>query len=458
MAATVTTVPHGTTLGKKMTADLTLWFDDAEHWQFRRERMPGSRTGGLSGSGATELAASIGHADAEGVDEDALPRVTLLLPAARVLSAEVTVPARSRRQLLRALPFAVEERLAIDLDTVHIAHAALRPNERTQVRAVELAWFEAVLAQVRALGLAVDAVHVDADCVPVRGDLSLYLDTTRALLRTRGGRMLAVDRRALGFTLDRICPALKDSAGAPLVATAFVLAEAPLSSAERSAIEAAIGSPGQAGNLDVEPVIDPLALLAAPAEAASRAGAVLPLHGRPVAIDLLQGRFAVRRALNIDWRPWKPVALAAAVLLLLLPMLEAGKAWRYGRAAALLEDANAALYRQYFPGEAVPRDLRRSFESRLGEDDGAAVGFRPLLAALADGVGKARGFELQSVSYQRERDELAVQVLAGSLADLERFKNGFAAHRVVAEVSSADQEKERVRARLRIHGDGGGGS
>ena len=449
-----------------MTADLTLWFDDPEHWRFRRASTPGRSGQPVIGSGAQALAACIGHASADGQDEDALPRVTLLLPAARVLAAEVRVPARTRRQLLRALPFAVEERLAIDLDSVHIAHGPLRPNERTQVRVVDLAWFEAVLAYVRGLGLVVDAVHVDADCLPAGGDLTLFIDGGQARLRASDGRMLGVDRRALPFALARLGRARAGTEAAAEVAEgaasepglgviAHVLADAPLTGDERETIRAAFGARLPPTTLEIVPVIDPLAMLVtaigAPSGAQGPSASAAP-------IDLLQGRFAVRRALDIDWRPWKSVGIAAAALLVLLPLLDAGKAWRYGREAERLDAETQAYYQQLFPGEPVPRDLRRSFESRLGEDDGAALGFRPLLGALADGLGKARGFELQSVSYQRERDELAVQVLAGSLADLERFKGGFAAHRVVAEVSSAEQEQERVRARLRVHAEGSGGS
>ena len=472
MRAAMTRAAHGTTPGKTMTADLTLWFDDPEHWQFRRANVPGRPGRPVTGTGAEALAACIGHASADDLDEDALPRVTLLLPAARVLSAEVRVPARTRRQLLRALPFAVEERLAIDLDAVHIAHGPLRANERTQVRVVDLAWFEAVLGYVRSLGLAVDAVHADADCLPLRSGLSLHVDASQALMRTADGRMLGVDRRALPFALARLraevagAEAAGEAAPAQgLAATAFVLADAPLAAGERDAILAALGTLDAPGTLDVEPVIDPLALhvggLAGGLETGRAAGGAPAVTGtlpRRAPIDLLQGRFAVRRALDIDWRPWKSVGIAAAALLLLLPLLDAGKAWRYGREAERLDAEATAFYQQLFPGETVPRDLRRSFESRLGEDDGAALGFRPLLGALADGLGKSQGFELQSVSYQRERDELAVQVLAGSLADLERFKSGFAAHRVVAEVSSAEQEQERIRARLRVHAEGSGGS
>lgn len=424
-----------------MTADLTLWFDDPEHWRFRH--------GGVVGTGAAALAARLGHASADELDEDAFPRVTLLVPAERVLATDASVPARTRRQLLRALPFAVEERLAIDLDAVHIAHGTLRPNERTQVRVVELAWFEAALARLRSLGLSVDAVHVDADCLPAQGDITMLVDAGRVALRARDGRVLAFARPALAFALPRLCDGLRGAdAAAPLTVVAHVLAEAPLDAAERMAIEAAIAADGAPGTLRVEPTIEPLALLCA---GVAPAGDVAP-------IDLLQGRFAVRRALNIDWRPWKPAAIAAAALLVLLPLLDAGKAWRYGREAERLDGETLALYQQLFPGESVPRDLRRSFESRLGDDGGAALGFRPLLAALADGMSKSPGFELQSVSYQRERDELAVQVLAGSLGDLERFKGSFAAHHVVAEVSSAEQEQERIRARLRLRAEGSAGS
>ena len=60
---------------------------------------------------------------------------------------------------------------------------------------------------------------------------------------------------------------------------------------------------------------------------------------------------------------------------------------------------------------------------------------------------------MESLSYQRERDELGVQLLARNLADLDRLKQTVERSAVQAQVNSAEQEANQVRARVRIrHG------
>ena len=435
-----------------MTADLTLWLVDGEHWQFMLRGSTGSGIDALNRR-LNRTAESI-EAQAEASSAAAeLTEVRVLVPAERVLASKVALPARTRRQLQRALPFAVEEKLAIDLDRVHIASSVLRPNEASSVRVVDPDYLDSALAKLRALGLQVESMHSDADCLPLTTDLALLIDGDRALLRDRSGRALACARSVAAMVVGIASRSLRASDTDLVSGTAYVQVDAPLTPAEHAALLAALGSASTAGLLDVQPVLAAMSLLAgvhvptvvaAESEASARAVVDAP-------IDLLQGRFARPRVMRGDWKIWKPVAVAALVLVGLQPLLDGGRAWRFDKDTARIQAQTAALYASLFPGQAVPADIRRAFAKRLGGDTGADVGFRPLLTAVADVTSNTPDFELQSISYQRERDEMALQVLAGSLSDLERFKTGFAGRQLVAEVSSAEQEQERVRARLRVH-------
>ena len=451
-----------------MTADLTLWLIDGERWQFMLRGAVGTGIEALNRRLNRTAAARPEQGEAV-EDATVATDVRLLVPAERVLATAVSLPARTRRQLQRALPFAVEEKLAIDLDRVHIASSTLRPDEVSRVRVVDPEYLDSALAKLRSIGLQVESVHSDADCLPLTSDITLLLDGDRALLRDRSGRALACARAVAPMVVGIASSALRASATDVVSATVHVQVDAPLSPEEHTALVAALGNVAETEALDVHPVLDAMSLLAGVRTPESRAagrangevvatratlGGISAVADRPIdllPIDLLQGRYARPRATKGEWKLWKPVAVAALVLACVQPVLDAGRAWRLEKDADRIEAETAALYTSLFPGETVPVDIRRAFAKRLGGDTASGVGFRPLLSAVAEVSSNTPGFELQSISYQRERDELALQVMTTSLSDLERFKTGFASRRLVAEVSSAEQEQNRVRARLRVH-------
>ncbi len=446
-----------------MTADLTLWLIDGERWQFMLRGTVGTGIETLNRR-LNRTAASLTEQIEKAGEADEATDVRLLIPAERVLATAVSLPARTRRQLQRALPFAVEEKLAIDLDRVHIASSTLRPDEVSRVRVVDPEYLDSALAKLRSIGLQVESVHSDADCLPLTSDIALLIDGDRALLRDRSGRAVACARSVAAMVVGIASSSLRAAESDVVSATVHVQAEAPLTPTELAALVSALGNVSETAALDVQPVLDAMSLLAGARTAETRASgasqsersanrATFGGHAAvaDLPIDLLQGRFARPRATKGEWKLWKPVAVAALVLACLQPLLDAGRAWRFEKDADRIDSETVALYTSLFPGETVPADIRRAFAKRLGGDTASGVGFRPLLTAVAEVTSSTPGFELQSISYQRERDELALQVTASSLSDLERFKTGFASRQLVAEVSSAEQEQERVRARLRVH-------
>ena len=82
---------------------------------------------------------------AEAVKDVANRDVIVLVPAASVLTTTVNIPVRGSR-LLAALPFALEEHVADDIDNLHFAAGARRESGLTPVAVVEHAimadWME----------------------------------------------------------------------------------------------------------------------------------------------------------------------------------------------------------------------------------------------------------------------------------------------------------------------------
>lgn len=74
-----------------------------------------------------------GQADADALaalaEEHWASEVVLLVPVEHVTWLTIAVPGRSAAQIRRALPFAAEEFLAQDIETMHLAHAPVRAGQ-----------------------------------------------------------------------------------------------------------------------------------------------------------------------------------------------------------------------------------------------------------------------------------------------------------------------------------------
>ena len=81
-------------------------------------------------------------------------RVVVLVPGAEVSLYEARVPGRNRQRVLRAIPFALEEQLADDVEMLHFALGDSLGADRYPVAVVERQRMDAWLAQLREAGIS----------------------------------------------------------------------------------------------------------------------------------------------------------------------------------------------------------------------------------------------------------------------------------------------------------------
>lgn len=102
---------------------------------------------------------------------NALPRAEhcrIVLPAGRVTLASVRPPSHNRRKFMQALPFAVEDRIMADPETVHVAAGPLLENGEMPVAIVERAWLRALLEALRGAGVNPAQADVETLLAPWR--------------------------------------------------------------------------------------------------------------------------------------------------------------------------------------------------------------------------------------------------------------------------------------------------
>lgn len=331
----------------------------------------------------------------------------LVLPVEAVTACAVRLPTQKARWLRQALPFAVEELLAEDVEQMHLALGEALEDGRHRVYALKRKWLTQWLALAESK--SPQAIHFDADLLPGEGT-AMCLLWQRWLLGGEEAARLAIE-----------------------------LDDWPLLAARCAEPRVAYAQAGQATPLpidDVQLLEEPFAWLA------GQRGC-----------DLAQGEFAARQGSG-DWTRWKPLLGAVGLCVLMQWGFYQVQGWQLRQAAHAYEADSAALYRELFPADSKLINLRAQFDQHLASGTGAGHGRllatlgQATPALLADG-GQVR---VQQLDFSDSRGDLSMQVQASGFDALERLRERLIDAGLAVELGSASREAEGVSARLVLGG------
>jgi general secretion pathway protein L len=359
-------------------------------------------------------------------------RVVVLLPGSEITLAEPELPVRGSARIAQAVPFALEEQLASDVEALHFAVGSRPPGAvGTPVAVVSRSTFERWLAQCDAAGLELSAAYADTAAVPTAGaGCTLLLDGSQLYVRRPDSLPYLLDAEPLGAALELALPgpAAEGEAGENVI---FYTSTAEYER-QRELIE---GLRSRTATLQVKLLPDgPLPLLAT--QAANDAG-----------VNLLQGPYAPRSSLRTRMREWRlPAALAAAVVLVFVGS-HAALWWKQSRAERALDAQIAEIFAQALPGQPVV-DPRAQMQGALGAGGAAGGGLLPAMSVIAQAMAQAPEARLRSVSFRNNVIEL--NLTAPSIESLDGIKQGMNRDGVTAEIQSANPNGPVVDGRLQL--------
>ena len=360
--------------------------------------------------------------------------VVVFIATSEALALSCQVPGRDAAQLRRAAPYAVEEFVTEDIETMHVACGALVRNEPVRCLVVPRDGVAGYLACLEHAGIRPGWMTTDAMALPAAPDLVtiLYVHDT-ALVRTID-QTASVDLANLPAVLDAVKSSFdSDQESQEGQEGQLRQINGTLSDLHLTQMEFA---PKQVENLAFDSSL--LAYLAGEFDTAN-------------VINLLQGDFTPKRASSGPWVRWRAVAAGAGGwLAVALALLAAEGIWATYKADALVEEAKQ-LYRDIYDVKRVPGGnpaARMRFQ--LGQAPAPKAGFHYLLGNLGTSLQELAGrYELTNLSYS-ERSGLGAEVIVQNYDAVEALKNSLAQRGVELEVVSAEQEQKRVRTSLRI--------
>jgi general secretion pathway protein L len=368
-------------------------------------------------------------------------RTVVLVPAERVLRTRAEVPVKGASRIAQALPFALEDLLAEDVEELHFAAGARLADGQVAVAVVRQEWMASWLARLDAAGINPQALYADSDgVIDVEGTSTLILEQQHAILRDPGGDPVVAELDGLdsllALWLAQPRPPAVDGAVPPRNLQVYDATVDGVSNATWENLQAQVES------LEVRRLAD---------------GALLRLAAVVVTspgVNLLQGDYARRTSMGSYWPRWRLAAALVGALAVTMIAATGADAWRLKRESAGLETTIRQAASFTFPGMPDSGDLRALVDARLQGSNGtpSAAGKQRFLATLqivAGAVAKTGNATVEGMNYRAGVMELQVRApSADSLDSIRKLvtENGD----LKAEIQSSNSVGDEIQGRIRI--------
>lgn len=393
----------------------------ASNWCWIRLDAEGHAAGGVR-RGALSEAAS----------ESAGSRVIVLMQGADCLLTEIKLPTSSRQKLLRAVPYAMEEQLSDDVESLHFALGPNLPGGIYPVAVVGIEAMTSLTRQVEEAGMDVQSVMPDVLALPyTEGRVTVLIDGEMALVRYGPYASYAIETDILPIALV----ATLDEAGLKEDAVDVLLAR-----------DAALPDMGIAADaVRVEVIEDELMTVFAK-------GMETP-H-----LNLLQGAFSRAQEWGRLWQLWRATAALLVAGVLISSVITAIETYRLEEERASLDAEISQVYKTAFPDARRIVNARAQMEQKLTQlerlQSGQGSGFMVLLARSGDVLRQTPGVEITTANYRAGR--LDIDLTASSVQVLDSLKQAIMkGGGISVEIQSATADAgQKVKGRLRIKGAG----
>jgi general secretion pathway protein L len=356
-------------------------------------------------------------------------RATVLLDSSLLYFDVVNIPGNNRSQQLRAAPFALEEKLASDIEQLHFVLGKRLDDGRIPVVCVDKTLLRNIVQKFADAGVDIEMLLPDVLALPhTDNHWTLLFDAGTVHIKTSAQTGFFFDRDNFSFML----PALLEQHGAPQAMDGYCTAtDTP-----------AINLPAESAiTLNTHSYEHTLTLFADNLRDAR-------------AMNLLQGEFAVKRKTGFSMRAWRAAAAIGAVWLILQLLVAAVEIRQLEQKNLELTAAVENEFKTIFPDAKKFSGMQARVKKRLEElkgGDGAEEIFLPIMTA-AGPILAAEGVSIRALAYREKHIDLELQ--ASSLQTLDNAKTKLDALQGIKTTLSTSMEKDKITGRLRLEHQG----
>ncbi len=357
----------------------------------------------------------------DALDPEALEsaNIVVVIPTEQVLLLSCQVPGRNSGQIHQALPYALEEYVAADIESMHIAAGSIKAGQTIHCALIgdeQMSRWTSWLAEHQ---IAADVLVSEAQLASAAEDCTVFL---------AGGQATAVyEQSSATVEREELIGLLEDLSVNRLVAVGEELSEL-----ERSQLDA---------ELEVE-------------QHSNVATFLLEQCAKQQPINLFQGPYAVLNKKTGSKKDITTLAKLAAVWgVIYIIGLGVQGMWSSYHAEQLAAD-NRDRYVELFPQDSVPitaAQLRRRFEGKLRrQGQRVSVGPMSFVQLLGDTapIFGPKG-SVQSLSYLQGKKEMTIEMELKGYDQVDEIQTALKSRGVDIEVVSAGSIDGGISARIR---------
>lgn len=379
--------------------------------------------------------------------------IIVVLRGLNMIAARANVPSKQSKHILQALPFIMEDIVADDIDTLHMATGQRDKDGSIEVLGCQKSLLTHLLQRLDAMALPVETVIADMSCLPTEvGTWNFFTDGRTLLSNIAGQSPMSIELDAL-----------------PILLNALFTEDVELP----DEIVVTVGTDFTSENLENWLKTRFMGHLAASNtkltinHRAEQSFQFLCEEARPqlekrAIVNLLQGEFRKSAKGRPSIIPWKSLLTASAACLCLFVGYNYVKSHQLDAATRQADSDARALYKTYFPDAGRVVDVKRQMKEKLRGvgAGGAQAQFLDMMvkvgAQLHDvnqGQPKPR-LSPTRVTFDESQGDLKIDFMANGFADLDALKSKLEQQALVVEIARASQDGEKMKARMNIRSAG----
>lgn len=367
-------------------------------------------------------------------------RVVLVIPPGEALVTDSDAPAKSATKLAQVIPYALEERVAAEIEDLHFAIGERAADTgRVAVVVVARDRLEGWLAELRAAGLHPQAIYSEASLVPsMPGQVIGLLEGEYLTLRASDGSPMVMPAMAIPDALEMaLASQTSQVAGLEPPPVGLLLYATQEDWQQHEHEVDALRERFTGVKVQILPSSGPIGVLA-------------PAAATGDAVNLLQGAYAVASPLQQGWKAWRIAAMLAASLLVVHLGARYYELTRLRKSEAALDASIQDAFRAAMPGQQNALNARRRVEARLAEIRGGGGGgaLLPALSALARAKTAVPAATIEGMMFRDGTLELRIN--APDAASLDAIGQQLRAASWQADIKGLTANGDGYRGNLQI--------
>lgn len=358
-------------------------------------------------------------------------KIVMLLDSNFISINQVKLPTKNKQKLLHAVPYALEEQLADEIEDLHFVIASNKSDDRTAVACVSKTLLDDIIRDCAEAGIKLDAILPDALCLMANDkQWAILLDDNSAYIHQNSLSSTCIERDLYKDLLNHLLS--NEAFLAPEKILFLQIADSATESIEHEKL----------AHTEVIPVTyneHPLVIFSGH-------------YKNAMSLNLLQHEYKPVSKGNINIRRWQLAASLAAFWLCLHLGYLSFQNHHLDISNQELRSKIIAVYKESFPESKKFNNVRFQMESKLNElRSGNKSGNIDLISLLKDShhaFTNTKDITIKDISFRNRH--LDFTITSTNLKSVELINKKLNTTSLKSEIISSSSENNTVKGSIRI--------